>query len=64
MMELTNKDDTLPERFITEPLDEGPAKGLVCDDFNEMLRKFYILRGLESIDDLQLKLKEFISRNQ
>jgi len=58
MMGLTNRDDTLPERFIMEPLDEGPAKGLVCDDFNEMLRKFYTLRGLGSIDDLQLKLKE------
>jgi aldehyde:ferredoxin oxidoreductase len=58
MMGLTNRDDTLPERFIKEPLDEGPAKGLICDDFNEMLEKFYTLRGLRSIDELQLKLKE------
>ena len=58
MMGFTNKDDTLPERFIKKPLGEGPAKGLVCDDFDEMLRKFYALRGLGSIDDLRSKLKE------
>jgi len=58
MMGFTNKDDTLPERFIKEPLDEGPARGLVCDDFDEMLMKFHALRGLESLDDLKSKLSE------
>lgn len=40
----TKKDDTLPERFLKEPLKEGGPKGLVCK-LGEMLPEYYKLRG-------------------
>ncbi|MEM3694979.1 MAG: aldehyde ferredoxin oxidoreductase family protein [Candidatus Bathyarchaeia archaeon] len=44
---LTRKDDTLPERFLTEPLPDGAAKGHVVTKsmLEEMLREYYFLRG-------------------
>ncbi|MCP4344132.1 MAG: aldehyde ferredoxin oxidoreductase family protein [Desulfobacterales bacterium] len=41
------KDDWLPERFFTEPLTIGPAKGAVLkkEGFNKMLDDYYKKRG-------------------
>ncbi len=41
---ITKADDTLPKRFLEEPMPEGPAKGRLCK-LNEMLPEFYNLRG-------------------
>jgi len=41
---ITKADDTLPPRFLKEPMPEGPAKGLVSK-LDEMLPQYYELRG-------------------
>jgi len=41
---LTGKDDTLPPRFLKEPIPAGPSKGEVCD-LDRMLPEYYKLRG-------------------
>jgi aldehyde:ferredoxin oxidoreductase len=41
---LTKADDTLPPRFLKEPMPEGPAKGRVSK-LDEMLPLYYELRG-------------------
>jgi len=41
---LTSDDDTLPKRFLKEPLPEGPNKGQVCE-LQPMLEEYYQLRG-------------------
>jgi aldehyde:ferredoxin oxidoreductase len=41
---ITKADDTLPPRFLEEPLTEGPAAGHVSE-VEKMLPKFYELRG-------------------
>jgi aldehyde:ferredoxin oxidoreductase len=40
----TKKDDTLPSRFLKEPIPAGPSKGEVCD-LDRMLPEYYKLRG-------------------
>jgi aldehyde:ferredoxin oxidoreductase len=40
----TKAEDTLPQRMLSEPLPEGPGKGLVVQ-LDEMLPEFYQLRG-------------------
>lgn len=40
----TSKDDTLPDRMLEEPLEEGSAKGHVVK-LDEMLPEYYELRG-------------------
>ncbi|UCC91012.1 MAG: aldehyde ferredoxin oxidoreductase C-terminal domain-containing protein, partial [Dehalococcoidia bacterium] len=40
----TRKDDTLPPRFLKEPIPAGPSKGEVCD-LDQMLPLYYKLRG-------------------
>ncbi|KXA97791.1 hypothetical protein AKJ38_00275 [candidate division MSBL1 archaeon SCGC-AAA259I14] len=40
----TYEDDTLPERFLKEPLKDGPAKGKTVD-LDKMLSEYYKLRG-------------------
>jgi len=44
---LTRKDDSWPDRFFSEPLPEGPAKGsmLSRDTIEQMLDEYYELRG-------------------
>jgi len=44
---VTRKDDTVPRRFMEEPLPSGPVKGhrLTLEDFNKMLDEYYKLRG-------------------
>ena len=36
--------DCLPPRIVSEPMPEGPAKGMVCH-LEEMLPEYYRLRG-------------------
>jgi len=54
----TKEDDTLPERLLTQPLPEGPAKGRVVE-LDTMLNEYYEIRGwdAESIP-MSAKLKE------
>jgi aldehyde:ferredoxin oxidoreductase len=40
------KDDTLPKRFLKEPMSEGAAKGQVVE-LETMLKKYYEIRGLD-----------------
>ncbi|MEM3444813.1 MAG: aldehyde ferredoxin oxidoreductase family protein [Thermoplasmata archaeon] len=40
---LDAKDDYLPERFLKEPMPEGPAKGQVVN-LEKMLKEYYMLR--------------------
>lgn len=44
---VTRKDDSLPRRFFTEALPEGPAAGRPIDvyNFQKMLDRYYELRG-------------------
>jgi aldehyde:ferredoxin oxidoreductase len=41
---LTMKEDSLPNRFLTEPLKEGPCRGRVVD-LETMLKEYYFVRG-------------------
>ena len=41
---LTRKDDTLPDRFLKEPMPDGPSKGQVVN-LNLMLDEYYEARG-------------------
>ena len=41
---LTAKDDTLPKRFLEEPMPEGPKKGQIVE-LDKMLPEYYKLRG-------------------
>ncbi len=43
---LRRKDDTLPERFLREPMPTGPARGNVCR-LDEMLDDYYRARGCD-----------------
>ncbi len=43
---LSRKDDTFPERYLKEPLPDGPAKGRVIN-LEPMLDEYYELRGWE-----------------
>jgi aldehyde:ferredoxin oxidoreductase len=44
---LTRKDDTLPDRFFTEALADGPNKGAVLskEEIDKLLDEYYELRG-------------------
>jgi aldehyde:ferredoxin oxidoreductase len=41
---LTKGDDTLPKRFLTEALKDGPTRGRVVD-LDAMLKEYYFVRG-------------------
>jgi aldehyde:ferredoxin oxidoreductase len=41
---ISRKDDTLPSRFLDEPMPEGPGKGQIVD-LDPMLDDYYRLRG-------------------
>lgn len=47
---LSKKDDTLPERLFTLPIDDGPSKGAVVNkaDFDKELEEYYRLWGWTS----------------
>jgi aldehyde:ferredoxin oxidoreductase len=54
----TIKDDTLPKRFLEEPLPEGPSKGHVVR-LGEMLPEYYRLRGWDNLGNpTESKLRE------
>ena len=44
---LTKEDDTLPSRFIEEPIKSGPSKGEV-NELHKMLPEYYKVRGWDS----------------
>jgi aldehyde:ferredoxin oxidoreductase len=55
---LTSEDDTLPKRFMEEPMPEGPSQGSVCQ-IEEMLADYYEQRGWDKNGvPTQAKLKE------
>ncbi|MGQ9544029.1 MAG: aldehyde ferredoxin oxidoreductase family protein [Candidatus Bathyarchaeia archaeon] len=45
-MGISRMDDTLPERFLKESVDEGPAKGQIVE-LDIMLEEYYRERGLD-----------------
>ncbi|MEM1537465.1 MAG: aldehyde ferredoxin oxidoreductase family protein [Candidatus Nezhaarchaeales archaeon] len=51
------KDDTLPRRFLTQPLPSGPFKGVVFpeDKLKAMVDEYYDLRGWEKETGLPFK---------
>lgn len=51
------KDDTLPKRFLSTPVAEGPSKGQVVK-LEPMLREYYRLRGWENGVVTKEKLRE------
>ncbi len=55
----TRADDTLPRKFMVEPLPEGPSKGRVVDEtaFNAMLDEYYEARGWDVKTGLPTKAK-------
>lgn len=61
---LTGKDDTLPRRFLEEPMPEGPKKGQVVE-LDQMLPGYYKLRnwdenGVPTLEKLkELGLEKF-----
>ena len=44
---VTRKDDNLPLRATNQPIPSGPSRGMYCppEEFNDMLDKYYQLRG-------------------
>ena len=52
----TRKDDTLPKRFLEEPLPDGPSKGHVCN-LEPMLNHYYKLRGWNVENSLPTRAK-------
>lgn len=54
----SRKDDSLPPRITSEPLPDGPAKGMVCH-LEEMLDEYYRCRGWDAEGrPTDLKLRE------
>jgi aldehyde:ferredoxin oxidoreductase len=49
---LDRKDDTLPDRFLKEPMPDGPAKGMVVN-LKPMLDEYYAERGWDVETGLQ-----------
>jgi aldehyde:ferredoxin oxidoreductase len=45
---LSKEDDSLPNRFLNEPLQEGPAKGHVVN-IEQMLLEYYRIRGWDEM---------------
>ena len=56
---LSRKDDTMPERFLKEPIPEGPSKGQVLH-LDQLLDQYYEARGWDVRTGLvpKTKLKE------
>lgn len=53
---LTRKDDTLPDRFLKEPMPDGSAKGQVVN-LKPMLDEYYCLRGWDKDSGLPTRQK-------
>jgi aldehyde:ferredoxin oxidoreductase len=58
LMGMTNRDDTVPDRFVMESVRDGGAAGAKCSDLDEMLIAFYEARKLRTRRELAEKLKE------
>ena len=58
LLGMTNRDDNIPDRFVKESVSEGGAAGLKCNDFDEMLTKFYETRRIRTKSELAEKLRE------
>ena len=58
LLGFTNRDDSLPDRFVRESVPEGGAKGKKCDNIDEMLMIFYEKRKLRTREELKKKLEE------
>ncbi len=62
----TGADDTLPEKFLTEPVADGPCKGAVIN-LQPMLQEYYRLMGWDEDGSIgrakldELGLKEFLN---
>jgi aldehyde:ferredoxin oxidoreductase len=57
-MGVTREDDTLPVRFLKEPMPDGMAKGQVVE-LEPMLKEYYEVRGLDDNGKPKVeKLKE------
>jgi aldehyde:ferredoxin oxidoreductase len=55
---LTRKDDTVPRRFLEEPVHSGPRKGEHLGSiFPKMLDEYYEARGWNKSTGLPTKLK-------
>jgi aldehyde:ferredoxin oxidoreductase len=56
---IRRKDDTLPRRFLEEPIPEGPSKGMYTDEqtLNKMLDDFYTLKGWDKRTGIPTKEK-------
>ncbi|MEM3485624.1 MAG: aldehyde ferredoxin oxidoreductase C-terminal domain-containing protein, partial [Candidatus Methanomethyliaceae archaeon] len=56
---IRRKDDTLPRRFLEEPIPEGPSKGMHTDEatLNKMLDEFYELKGWDKRTGIPTKEK-------
>ncbi|MEM4157231.1 MAG: aldehyde ferredoxin oxidoreductase family protein [Candidatus Methanomethylicaceae archaeon] len=59
MTGIRRKDDTLPRRFLEEPIPEGPSKGMHTDEatLNKMLDEFYELKGWDKRTGIPTKEK-------
>jgi len=44
---LTKDQDTLPRRFFSEPLKEGPSRGRVVE-LDQLLADYYMVRGWDA----------------
>ncbi|MFH0897525.1 MAG: aldehyde ferredoxin oxidoreductase family protein [Candidatus Bathyarchaeota archaeon] len=53
---MTRKDDTLPKRFLEEPMPEGPSKGQVVH-LEQMLDEYYAARGWDVKTSLPRRAK-------
>jgi len=53
------RDDTLPRRFLEEPIPEGPSKGMNTDEstLNRMLDDFYTIKGWDKRTGIPTKEK-------
>jgi aldehyde:ferredoxin oxidoreductase len=61
---LSKKDDTLPDRFLKEPIPDGPCKGQTVD-LETMLNEYYQVRGWDTKTGLipRRKLEELGLKN-
>ena len=59
MTGIRRRDDTLPRRFLEEPIPEGPSKGMHTDEptLNKMLDEFYGLKGWDRRTGIPTKEK-------
>ena len=52
----SRKDDSLPERFLVDPMPSGPSKGSVVE-LSKMLEEYYEIRGWDPVSGIPRKEK-------